>query len=102
VGRIGSARWISDRVARLLGQSSTSTGIRRVTSKRAIVVGQRFRDVQPGQFARPALDWIVEAVYTGTDGIEHAMLVCATDLFQRKTFSVSVLLDQRRFERTQQ
>ena len=67
--------------------------------KRAIVVGERYRDRERGQFARPALDWIVEAVYTGTDGIGHAKLVCASDLVQRKTLSVSILLDAKRFVR---
>lgn len=67
--------------------------------KRAILVGERYRDREPGRFARPALDWIVEAVYTGADGIGHAKLVCASDLAQRKTLSISVLLDARRFVR---
>lgn len=71
-----------------------------MTLKRAITVGERYRATVPGQFARPALDWIVEALYTGTDGIGHAKLVCASDLVQRKTLSVSVLLDHRRFVRT--
>jgi hypothetical protein len=73
-----------------------------VTMKRAIAVGERYRDIERGQFARPALNWIVEAVYTGTDGIGHAKLVCASDLVQRKTLSVSVLLDQRRFVRAEE
>lgn len=71
-----------------------------MNSKNPIALGQRYRDKQPGQFSRPALDWIVEAVYTGVDGIGHAKLVCASDLAQRKTLSVSALLDQRRFVRT--
>ena len=67
--------------------------------KREILVGERYRGLERGQFARPALDWIVEAVYTGTDGIGHAKLVCASDLVQRKTLSASVLLDPKRFVR---
>jgi hypothetical protein len=73
--------------------------IRPLIVKRAILVGERYRHRECGQFARPALDWIVEAVYTGTDGIGHAKLVCASDLVQRKTLSVSVLLDAKRFMR---
>ncbi len=72
-----------------------------MTPKRAIVVGERYRGLERGQFSRPGLDWIVEAVYTGSDGIGHAKLVCASDLVRRKTLSVSVLLDARRFERAE-
>ena len=68
--------------------------------KRAVSVGQRYRDLERGQFARPAPDWIVEVIYTGNDGIGHAKLVCASDVFQRKTLSVSALLDPKRFART--
>jgi hypothetical protein len=67
--------------------------------KREILVGERYRDRERGQFARPAPDWVVEAIFTGSDGIGHARLVCASDLVQRKTLSVSVLLDARRFVR---
>lgn len=70
--------------------------------KHEIVVGERYRDIERGQFSWPAPDWIVEAIYTGADGIGHAKLVCATDQVRRKTLSVSALLDQRRFVRTEE
>jgi hypothetical protein len=65
--------------------------------KRAVLLGQRYRDVQPGRFAVPAQEWAVEAVFTGADGIGHARLVGVLDPTQRKTLSVFVLLDHRRF-----
>jgi len=40
-------------------------------------------------------------VYTGTHGIGHARLVCASDQSQRKTLSISVLLDQSRSQSTE-
>jgi hypothetical protein len=64
-----------------------------------IALGERFRDVQPSMFARSGLEWIVEDVRVGSDGIEHARLVCASDATERKTLSVSALRDQRRFLR---
>jgi hypothetical protein len=66
--------------------------------KRSVLLGQRYRDAQPGRFALPALEWAVEAVFTGADGIGHARLVGVLDPTQRKTLSVFVLLDQRRFQ----
>ncbi len=72
-----------------------------MTLKRAIVVGERYRGLERWQFATSGPDWIVEAVYTGADGIGHARLVCASDLVRRKTLSVSVLLDTRRFVRAE-
>ena len=61
--------------------------------------GQRYRDVQPGRFGALGIEWIVEAVFQGTDGVIYAHLVCAADLTQQKTLSVHALADQRRFDR---
>ena len=65
-----------------------------------ISVGQRFRDVQQRNFGRPGLEWIVQEMITGTDGIAYAKLVCATDLSKRKTLSFAVLGERSRFQRT--
>jgi hypothetical protein len=83
----------------LQAPASSNPRGRPVMQKREILVGERYRDRERGQFARPALDWIVEAIYTGTDGIGHAKLVCAVDPVKRKTLSVSILLDPKRFVR---
>ena len=67
--------------------------------KQSIERGQRYRDVQPGRFGALGIEWIVDAVFQGTDGVVYAHLVCASDLTQQKTLSVHALTDQRRFQR---
>ena len=67
--------------------------------KQSIERGQRYRDVSPGRFGALGTEWIVEAVFQGTDGVTYAQLVCASDLTQQKTLSVHALTDQRRFQR---
>jgi hypothetical protein len=67
--------------------------------KQAIERGQHYRDVSPGRFGALGTEWIVEAVFRGTDGIVYAQLVCASDLTQQKTLSVHALSERRRFQR---
>jgi hypothetical protein len=67
--------------------------------KQAIERGQRYRDVSPGRFGALGTEWIVDAVFKGTDGIVYAQLVCASDTTQQKTLSVHALTDRSRFER---
>jgi hypothetical protein len=68
-------------------------------SKQPVDRGQRFRDVHPGAFGGSATEWIVVAVFRGTDGVQYAQLVCASDLTLEKTLSVDVLTDRSRFQR---
>jgi hypothetical protein len=68
-------------------------------SKQPVERGQRYRDVHPGVFGASGTEWIVEALFRGTDGVRYAQLVCAADLTQQKTLSVDVLSDRRRFQR---
>jgi hypothetical protein len=70
-----------------------------MAGKQSVERGQRYRDVQPGRFGALGTEWIVEAVFKGTDGVTYAQLVCASDLTQQKTLSVHALTDRRRFER---
>ena len=44
-------------------------------------------------------EWIVDAIFRGTEGIQYAQLVNAWDLTQQKTLAVDVLTDRKRFER---
>jgi hypothetical protein len=44
-------------------------------------------------------EWIVDAIFRGTDGIQYALLVNAGDLTQHKTLALDVLNDRKRFER---
>jgi hypothetical protein len=65
--------------------------------KSPIARGDRFRDAQLSAFARSAPDWVVEDVFTGTDGIEYALLSSAADPTRRKSLSAAILHDRRRF-----
>jgi hypothetical protein len=65
--------------------------------KRPIERGQRYCDVHPGVFGASGIEWIVERVFQGTDGVQYAQLVSPSDLTQRKMLSVDVLNDRRRF-----
>jgi hypothetical protein len=70
-------------------------------NRAGVTIGERYRETQRGAFARQAADWIVKAVYTGDDGIEHARLARVSDPSQQKTLSAGVLIDRRRFEQIQ-
>lgn len=68
-------------------------------SNQQIARGARYRDLQATIFGQPQREWIVLDVYSANDGIEHARLVSAANPAERKTLSVAVLRDRRRFER---
>jgi hypothetical protein len=70
-----------------------------MTWRQSIERGQRYRDVHASRLGAFGSEWIVEAVFRGTDGIVYAQLICATDLSQQKTLSVHALTDRQRFER---
>lgn len=60
--------------------------------------GRHFRDVQLRLWGNRGRILVVEAVFVGGDGLEHARLFCADEPSLRKTLSISVLKDKRRFE----
>ena len=64
---------------------------------RAILKGQRCREVQLGMFGRPAPEWIVDALFAGAGGVEYSRLIRASDPSQRKTLALVVLYDKHRF-----
>ena len=68
-----------------------------MAKKTPITRGDRFRDAQLGAFARSAPDWVVEDVFTGTDGIEYARLSSVADPTRRKSISAAILHDRKRF-----
>jgi hypothetical protein len=70
-----------------------------MSSKNPIERGQRYRDLSAGRFGVLGTEWIVDAIFQGTDGIQYAQLVNAGDLTQQKTLAVDVLNDRKRFER---
>jgi hypothetical protein len=65
-----------------------------------IAPGMRYRNLQVTVFGKPQPEWIVEDVYMAA-GIEHARLVSAANPAERKTLSVAILRDRRRFDRVQ-
>ena len=67
--------------------------------KQSVERGQRYRDLSAGRFGVLGTEWIVDAIFIGTDGIQYAQLVNAGDLTQQKTLAVDVLGDRKRFER---
>jgi hypothetical protein len=60
----------------------------------------RYRDLQVTVFGKPQPEWIVEDVYMAA-GIEHVRLVSVANPVERKTLSVAILRDRRRFDRVQ-
>jgi hypothetical protein len=66
--------------------------------KHLVERGHRYRDLSAGRFGVLGTEWIVDAIFIGTDGIQYAQLVNAGDLTQQKTLAVDVLGDRKRFE----
>src|SRR5215469_545209 len=67
-------------------------------SKHTVERGQRYRDLSSSRFGVLGTEWIVDAIFQGTDGIQYALLVNAGDSTQHKTLAVRVLGDRKRFE----
>jgi hypothetical protein len=61
--------------------------------------GQRLRDIHPRRPSASETEWIVEALFRGTDGVRYAVLVCASDLTQRRTLSIDALSEGEGFQR---
>jgi hypothetical protein len=70
-----------------------------MTPKHPVERRQRYRDLSSSRFGVLGTEWIVDAIFRGTDGIQYAQLVNAGDLAQQKTLAVDVLGDRKRFER---
>jgi len=70
-----------------------------MAQKQPIAAGQRFRDIRHGTFGASGLEWLINELFTGVDGIAYAHLTCTRDPTQRKTLSIAVLGDRRRFAR---
>jgi hypothetical protein len=70
--------------------------------KRLVEKGQRYRAIGEGFLGRPTPVWIVEDVFTNIDTIEYARLVSSADPTMRKTLSVVILSDRRRFARIEE
>jgi hypothetical protein len=64
-------------------------------SKRPVERGQRYRDLSPSRFGTLGTEWIVDAIFRGTDGIPYAQLVNVSDLMQHKTLAWSFWVIER-------
>jgi hypothetical protein len=73
--------------------------MRPMVLKESVKRGERYRDFHPGRASALGSEWIVGALFRGTDGIGYAALVCASDLAQRKTPSIDALRDSDGFQR---
>jgi hypothetical protein len=62
-----------------------------------VEIGGRFRAVADARFHANATVWLVERIYDGPDGRAHAVVISSTDPTVRKTFSVEVLTDAKRY-----
>jgi len=67
--------------------------------KESVKRGERYRESRPSRPSASGTEWIVEALFRGTDGVRYAVLVCASDLTQRKTLSIDALSDGGHFQR---
>jgi hypothetical protein len=67
--------------------------------KHPVERGQRYRDLSSSRFGVLGTEWIVDAIFRGTDGIQYAQLAHASDSTQQKTLAVDVLTDRKRFAR---
>ncbi len=65
----------------------------------SVTTGQRYRDKQVSLPRVGAQIWVVETVFTGTDGVEYAELACLGEPSLRKSLATAVLRDKHRFER---
>jgi hypothetical protein len=70
-----------------------------VVLKESVKRGERYRDIHQGRPSASGTEWIVEALFRGTDGVRYAVLVCASDLTQRKALAIDALSDGEGFQR---
>jgi hypothetical protein len=59
--------------------------------------GQCYREKRSGFLGRNGPVWSVVKVFTGTDGLQYARLVCEADPSLEKSISTAALADKRRF-----
>ena len=59
-----------------------------MASKNPVERGQRYRDLSSSRFGIMGTEWVVDAIFLATDGIQYAQIINASDLTQRKTLSL--------------
>jgi cephalosporin hydroxylase len=69
-----------------------------IIRRTAVAVGQRYQEASRGYLGKVSPSWVVEEVFTTpVDMLAYARLACTTDPSLRKTLSIAVLTDRRRF-----
>ena len=58
------------------------------------IVGQRYRNLDVKSWNA---EWIINAIFTGTDTLRYADLRSASDRTDKKTLALSVVADTNRF-----
>lgn len=58
------------------------------------VIGQRYRNTHVTSWKD---EWVIDAIFTGTDGLQYADLRSVSDRTAHKTLALSVVTDPRRF-----
>lgn len=57
-------------------------------------IGQRYRNVQVSSWNA---EWVIGAIFKGTDGVQYADLRSVADRTEHKTLALSVVADPRRY-----
>ena len=71
-----------------------------MAKRRSIESRERYREVGSGYLGKMPRVWVIEETFTKeADGLGYALLACEHDPSVRKTLSVAVLTDRRRFSR---
>ena len=68
-------------------------------STRDIAIGEQFQELEAGYLGKRSAVWVVEGTFTKSDELQYAKLICSSDGSLRKTLSIAVLADRRRFTR---
>jgi hypothetical protein len=66
---------------------------------RDVAIGEQFQELGTGYLGKPSAVWVVEGTFKNSDELQYAKLICSSDASLRKTLSIAVLADRRRFAR---
>ena len=66
---------------------------------RDVAIGEQFQELGAGYLGKRSPVWVVEGTFRKSDELQYARLVCSSDASLRKTLSIVVLADRRRFAR---
>jgi hypothetical protein len=65
--------------------------------RKEVQVGQCYREVDTSFIGSSMALWSIERVFVGTDSFHYAWILNAADRTSRKTLSLAVLGDRRRY-----